>query len=321
MRRKKFDGILKFVFQALILCIIFLSILFLIQNPSRERKKSNLIEKESSHEIYFVAGSSENIQNTGQSNLVEESKAEEDNARASFVEKKTDIQQQESPTAEPIQESSIQPETIQPLPHNVDPNRPMIAFSFDDGPYTAVTGKILDVLEAHQSRATFFVVGNRVKNYAEVLKRTVALGCEIGNHSFSHKNFEKLSVEQIIAEINSTNQVVKEVSNYDIHSVRVPYGNFRNHVRSAVNFPIIQWDIDSLDWKTKNTEAIVSSILSSARDGAIVLMHDLYETTAQAVVQLVPQLISQGYQIVSVEEMYAAKGLPLNPNQVYYGIK
>lgn len=220
-------------------------------------------------------------------------------------------------------ENTVQPPELHSIlsPGTVDSSKPMIAFTFDDGPYTKVDKRILDVLESNGGRATFFIVGSRVDDYKETLTRIYTTGSEIGNHTYNHKNLEKLPPEEVLAQIEMTNDAVEAVTGYRPKLVRVPYGAYQGEVAELVNYPIIQWNVDTEDWKNKDKTSALASILSHAKDGNIILMHDLYPSTAEAFEEAVPQLIAQGFQLVTVSEMYAAKGIGMEPGKVYFNIR
>lgn len=207
-----------------------------------------------------------------------------------------------------------------PVSGPVDPSKPMIAFTFDDGPLYKVDQRILGTLEAYGGRGTFFIVGSRAENYKDTLNMIHNSGSEIGNHSFNHQNLEKISREEVVSQIEMTNDAVEAITGFRPKLVRVPYGAFKGQVPELVTYPMIQWNIDTEDWSNKDKDTIVSNVLSRASDGSIVLMHDLYSTTADALEEIIPQLAAQGYQFVTVSEMYAAKGVPLEAGQVYFNI-
>lgn len=207
-----------------------------------------------------------------------------------------------------------------PVSGPVDASKPMIAFTFDDGPYYSVDKRILDTLQAYGGRATFFIVGSRVNDYKDTLKRIRDSGSEIGNHTYNHKNLEQIPPEEVASQIEMTNDAVEAVTGFRPKLVRVPYGAFKGQVPGLVSYPMIQWSIDTQDWSSKDKDAIAASVLSQAKDGSIILMHDLYSSTAEAFETVIPLLAAQGYQFVTVSEMYAAKGVPLEAGQVYFNI-
>lgn len=200
----------------------------------------------------------------------------------------------------------------------LDPDKPMVAFTFDDGPNPDVTNRILDAMEAVGGRVTFFVMGNRVSKFPKVLTRAYEMGCEIGNHSYDHPQFSKITDDEIRYQIEHTNDLINEIIPTRADVVRVPYGDFGGNVMSVVDYPMIQWNVDTLDWKTKNKDMIMAEIRKEISDGDIILMHDLYKTTGDAFVEIVPELVEQGYQFVTVRELVEAKGKTLDNGVIYY---
>lgn len=202
--------------------------------------------------------------------------------------------------------------------YGIDPNKPMVALTFDDGPFTSVTTRILNVLEANDSRATFFVVGNRVNTYKNCVVRAYNLGCEIGNHTYSHQTLTVIGVSAMKSQINQTNTAVKNIIGVAPTLARAPGGSYNSTVLANINMPFIQWSVDTLDWKSRNASSVVSVIKNNVRDGSIILMHDLYASTASATETIVPWLISKGYQIVTVSEMMAVNGTKMQSGKVYF---
>ncbi len=201
--------------------------------------------------------------------------------------------------------------------YGINPKKKMVALTYDDGPYTPVTNQILDVLEENNSRATFFVVGSRVSTYKDCIKREHKLGCEIGNHSYNHTILTTVSASTIKSEISQTNKAVKKITGKSPKIVRTPGGSVNSTVKASVNYPMFNWSVDTLDWKYRNAGSVVSAIKSNVRDGSIVLMHDLYGSTGDATEQIVPWLIKNGYQLVTVSELMAVKGINVQKGQLY----
>ena len=193
---------------------------------------------------------------------------------------------------------------------NIDPSRPMVALTFDDGP-GQYEGRILSALEAVGGRATFFMVGNLVGSHAADVQRMVADGCEIGNHSYKHENLSKLSSSAVVSTIQKTNDALKAACGQPATVVRPPYGATGGNCKSALasmGYASILWSIDTLDWKTRNADSTVNSVLNNVKDGDIVLMHSIYSQTAAAVERIVPALVQRGFQLVTVSELAAARG-------------
>ena len=199
----------------------------------------------------------------------------------------------------------------------VDPEKPMLALTFDDGP-GADTDRLLSVLEENNARATFFMVGTRVPQHPETIKRMKEIGCELGNHTAEHKNLKKLSDAEIKEAIQSvSDQVAEATDGSPITVTRPPYGAFDDHVKAAASSPLIMWSVDTLDWKTKNVESTIKSV-NSATDGDIILMHDIHKTSVEAAIKVIPQLVEKGYQLVTVSEMAEARGVKLEDGGVYF---
>ncbi len=205
------------------------------------------------------------------------------------------------------------------LPQRVlDPNKPMVALTFDDGPNKSTTVPILDTLKEYNSAATFFVLGNRVSNNVDILERMLEEGSEIGNHSYNHKELTKLSYEELMEQITKTQEAIIEATGYEPKLMRPTYGSYNDELKSGVCMPLILWSIDTLDWKSKSSRRITDHVLGRVKDGDIILMHDIYGSTAEAVELLVPELINRGYQLVTISELYESKEKSLECGQIYY---
>lgn len=189
----------------------------------------------------------------------------------------------------------------------IDPNKPMVALTWDDGPAEA-TSVILDALEAVGGKGTFFVVGQRVGYYVDNVKRAAALGCEIGNHTWEHAYLDSLSAEQIQSQIKRTNDKVEEVTGVRPTVMRPTGGRVDDTVKANVGMPMILWSIDTLDWKTRDADSTIDAVLDHVQDGDIILMHDLYDATAKAAQTIIPELVKRGYQLVTVSEMAEYRG-------------
>ena len=188
----------------------------------------------------------------------------------------------------------------------LDLSRPMVALTFDDGPAN-YTEAILSCLEKYDARATFFVQGKNASRYPETLKHAVNIGCEIGNHTWNHATLTKISAEEVKSQISSTNNKVYEITGVYPKLFRPPGGAYNGSVLENANMPAIMWSVDTLDWKTRDTNKTISSVKSSVKDGSIVLMHDIHAPTQPAAEQLIPYLLKQGYQLVTVSELLDAR--------------
>ena len=195
-------------------------------------------------------------------------------------------------------------------------NYKYVAFTFDDGP-SKYTSEIMDILDKYNYKATFFQVGYMMKSKPELVKEVINRGYEIGNHTTDHPNLNKLSRENIIARIENNSNLLKEYTNKSMNLVRCPYGNSNSKVKEAVNYPIIYWSIDSRDWESRNADKIYNTVIKDIQDGDIVLFHDLYEPTKQAVERLTLYLYENNYKVVSVSELFKIKGKKLENHKVY----
>ena len=199
----------------------------------------------------------------------------------------------------------------------IDPNKPMVALTFDDGPHPSVGNRIMDCLAQYGGKATFFVVGDRVAPRAAEMRRMVAEGHEVANHTMNHKYLQKLGAAEIQEQVNKCNDAIEAACGVRPTNMRLPGGNYNLSVLANTNMPMIQWSIDTLDWKTRNAQSTVAAVLGKAKDGDIVLMHELYGQTGDAALQIIPALTEQGYQLVTVSEMAAAKGENLQAGRLY----
>lgn len=189
----------------------------------------------------------------------------------------------------------------------IDKGKPMVALTFDDGPTRKYTIAILDALKENQASATFFILGSRANNFPEILQRMVLEGNEIGNHTFSHKQLTTLSKENVEEEIANTQESIHNITNKYPEMIRPPYGSKNDMVLQCTQGKkLVTWSLDTQDWKSRNPEVIVNKVLSEVKDGDIILLHDLYDSTAQAAIILIPKLIEEGYQLVTVSQLYEA---------------
>ena len=201
----------------------------------------------------------------------------------------------------------------------LDTRKPMVALTYDDGPHQGITDEILDILDQHDSVATFFVVGERIEKNADTLKRAISLNCELGHHTYSHKDMSKLSKDQLSEQLDKTQQALSDYvdSDYLLKIARPTFGNTSTTLLNYMEYPLILWSIDTRDWSHQNADKSVAEVLMHVQDGDIILMHDDYDATVQATKILVPELIKRGYQLVSVSELFTYKQIELVPARIY----
>ena len=187
-------------------------------------------------------------------------------------------------------------------PKVIDPNQKVVALTFDDGP-SKYTEKIIEYLNKEGANATFFILGNKVEIYQDVLKKSISYGNELGNHSYNHKWLTKLETEEFLLQISKTQSIISEKLNYKPTIFRPTYGSINNKIRDNIDLEIILWNVDTMDWKYKSVDKIVSRATKNIKDGDIILMHDTYERTYKALKKIIPILKEQGYQFVTISEL------------------
>ena len=192
---------------------------------------------------------------------------------------------------------------------SVHADGPYIALTFDDGPEKATTPRLLDLLAKRGIKVTFFVLGEKVQENPELLKREVAEGHEIGNHSWSHPNLAKMSDDAVRKELQHTQDLVFETVGIKPKIMRPPYGSFTDRQRKWANeqfgFKIILWEVDPNDWKKPGPAVVAHRILSETRPGSIVLAHDIHAQTIDAMAETLDGLLAKGFKFVTVSELIA----------------
>jgi peptidoglycan/xylan/chitin deacetylase (PgdA/CDA1 family) len=178
-----------------------------------------------------------------------------------------------------------------------------IALTFDDGPDARTTPKLIDIFEKQHAKATFFVLGNRVGQNAELLRRIQQEGFEIGNPSWNHIEFTKLSARQMIAQIQDTNAALGAAGVNYSQIFRPPYGSRNRLASQVVTEPTIIWNIDPRDWDAKTPDEVVDHLMTHARSGAIVVLHDTHQLTVEAMEKAVPLLHQANFKLVTVSQL------------------
>jgi len=214
----------------------------------------------------------------------------------------------------PVASANIPPDEVQQsqapnkrpfIRNNLDPNKPMVALTFDDGPGTH-TIPILDVLEQHNAVATFFVTGNRVAGHRKIVERAFNMGNEIANHSWSHKELSRLSESGVRTELVNANKAIEAVIGVSPQNIRPPYGASSERVRRVARengLSVVMWTVDPHDWRINSSATIYNRVMGAVRDKSIILLHDTSKSTADAAKRIIPALINRGYQLVTVAEL------------------
>ncbi len=178
-----------------------------------------------------------------------------------------------------------------------------IALTFDDGPHPYYTEQLLDGLRERGVKATFFVTGEHAKLHPEVIARMNEEGHLIGNHTYSHMQLSNKNRDAFREELIRTNEVIKEITGEDVLYVRPPYGTWDKNFETELNmFPVL-WTVDPLDWCSSNVAGITSKVVDQVEENDIILMHDYYDSTVTAALNIIDQLQQQGYSFVTVEEI------------------
>ena len=184
-----------------------------------------------------------------------------------------------------------------------------IALTFDDGPDKKLTPKLLDLLAQHHIKATFFVVGQNAAEFPDIVARAAREGHEIGNHSWSHPNFAKMSDENIRRQLRQTDDAIKQATGQRPTLLRPPYGNLsarqKQWIHQEFGYRIALWDVDPLDWKRPGPSVICNRIMKETRPGSIVLSHDIHAGTIEAMHDTLNQLEAKGFKFVTVSELIA----------------
>ena len=184
---------------------------------------------------------------------------------------------------------------------------PYIAMTFDDGPSATLTPKLLDILAAHRIKATFFVIGENVVQHPEVVARAAREGHEIGNHSWSHPNFGKMSDDGVRSQVQRTDDAIKGATGARPTLLRPPYGSItarqKRWIHDQFGYQIILWDVDPYDWKRPGPSVVRNRILKETQPGSIVLSHDIHPGTIEAMPSTFDALQAKGFRFVTVSEL------------------
>ena len=191
--------------------------------------------------------------------------------------------------------------------NSVHVDGPYIAMTFDDGPSATLTPKLLDLLAAHHIKATFFVIGENVAEHPDIVARAAREGHEIGNHSWSHPNFAKMSAESVRSQLQRTDDAIKNATGNRPTLMRPPYGSVtereKRWIHDEFGYRIILWDVDPYDWKRPGPAVVRNRILKETQPGSIVLSHDIHPGTIEAMPSTFDALEAKGFKFVTVSEL------------------
>ena len=193
--------------------------------------------------------------------------------------------------------------------HSVATDKKQIALTFDDGPHPSLTPKILQILAKYNVSATFFMVGQNVINYPQAAREVINAGHEVGNHTFTHPHIATLGDASIMEEIGRCEDALEELCEYRPHLLRTPEGAMSASLERCLageDYILVLWSLDTRDWDNKSTAGIVQAVLDNVKSGDIILMHDYisyHSKTPEALDVIIPALLSQGYEFVTVSEL------------------
>src|SRR5580704_14352935 len=217
-----------------------------------------------------------------------------------------------SPSPSPTPASSPEASTGASTPatwFSVNVDGPYLAMTFDDGPSPETTPRLLDILKQRNIKATFFMIGQNAERNPEIVKRILAEGHEIGNHSWIHPQFAKLSDDRVSEEITKTQNAIKSAAGYTPTLLRPPYGSItarqKEWIESQFGLSVILWSVDPFDWKRPGASVIQQRILAGARPGAIILSHDIHKQTVDSMPATLDALAAKGYKFVTVSQLIA----------------
>ena len=202
---------------------------------------------------------------------------------------------------------------------DINPLLPMVALTFDDGPGD-FTGQVLDILEQYNVVATFYVIGKQVERHSETVQRAFDMGCEIANHTWSHWSLDTVSDDGIRSQLRDTSNVIEAVTGVAPASMRPPFGNSNSNVRrisGELDLAVVFWSVDPSDYLPRSADRIYDYIIERVRDRDIILLHDVYDRSVEATRRLIPYLINNGFQLVTVSELMYYSGISPNPGSSY----
>ncbi|MFC5604375.1 polysaccharide deacetylase family protein [Sporosarcina koreensis] len=238
--------------------------------------------KEDTGETADKDSTEEAIEESGSDNSVDESSEQ-------------DVEEDGEAVVEKEEEAEVSPPA--------DTVRKKVALTFDDGPDPKVTRQILETLHKHDAKATFFMLGSRVEYYPDIVNEVKEAGHELGNHTWNHADLTKLAPERIAKEIDKTSAIIEQVTGQKVEAFRPPYGAVNKAVHNMTGLPIVLWDVDTLDWKYRDPARLVQKVKENVKDGSIILMHDIHQSTADGLDAVLTYLENEGYEFVTVKDL------------------
>lgn len=180
---------------------------------------------------------------------------------------------------------------------------PKIALTFDDGPNPGSTPILLDGLKERGVKVTFFVIGQNVEKYPDIVKREAQEGHIVGNHTYHHVEITKISADEAKAEIMDTSNLVEEITGIPTEYMRPPFGAWQKELELGMDVMPVLWNVDPLDWTTENEDEIVNKVVTQAKENDIILLHDCYKSSVNAALRIIDILQKKGFEFVTVDEL------------------
>ena len=182
-------------------------------------------------------------------------------------------------------------------------NRPLAGVAVDDGPSAEYTPRLLDGLKERNIKASFFLLGRNIPGNEEIVERMQEEGHLIGNHTYNHVQLSAISEAEAREEILKTNNIIYEITGNYPQYMRPPFGSWKKNLELCVEMIPVFWNIDTMDWKSQDVSSILNIVFAEAEDGAIILMHDEYETSVEAALQIADHLMKEGYEFVTADRL------------------
>lgn len=192
-----------------------------------------------------------------------------------------------------------------------------VALTFDDGPKEGTTDMLLDGLKARGASATFFLLGEQVLNYPDLVRRMADEGHQIGNHTWSHARLEGITIAETLEEVGKTEALLEEILGGGDYWLRPPYGQLTPGAEARIQVPMVKWSVDPRDWESRNAEKIVQAVLASVQPNSIILLHDIYPASVEAALRIVDVLQAEDYWFVTVEELLRLNGVEPQKGVLY----
>ena len=207
---------------------------------------------------------------------------------------------------------------ILPVSAHADSSK-LIALTFDDGPSSQNTVRLLDGLKARGAHCTFFLVGKMAEYNPSLVKRAWQEGHEIASHTYSHPTMTSKTDAEIKQELQKTDAILDKAIGQDFdYMLRPPYGDYNSRVLKAANTPCFFWSMDTYDWKSNNADSVYNEFIKQAKDGSIALLHDTHSTSVTAALRAIDTLQAQGYEFVTLSELFMRRGISLENGKIYF---